>query len=160
MRTLLLSSSSFILVAIILSVVSCDAPTDLNPPGKNFAGFIYFVDTCFTHTNGYYAISIYNDSIDLSNKVPMKNDSLCEIKFNGTYSVARYKMYDIPDGKFCIASTWVKYPHEESDTPLILGIYGCDTNFNSCNPRKLVFPNFTGNYVNIYSYADTSKGIH
>ncbi|RPI17546.1 MAG: hypothetical protein EHM58_08715 [Ignavibacteriae bacterium] len=157
MRKLLIVILTFSLLTIILSVVSCNAPTDLNPPGDNFAGYVYFADSSFAFTDGFYAVSVYEDTIIAFNSKPIKSDSLSGIELIGYNYQARYKVYGIPPGKYFIAATWNKYPVQENDIPIILGTYGCDTNMTCSTHVKLVFPNFTGNYINIISWADTSK---
>jgi hypothetical protein len=160
MRKLLIVIPSIILLVIVLSVVSCDTPTDLNPPGDAFAGYVYFIDTNFTYSNGFYAIAVYKEGDNPFTSKPLKIDSLSDIELVGSRYQSAYKIHDMPTGKYFIASTWIKYPVEENCNPIVLGTYGCDTSYTCTSHRKLVFPNFTGNFINIYSWADTSKRLY
>jgi hypothetical protein len=160
MKNLFIAFIPLILLVMMLSVTGCDAPTDLNPPGDDFAGYIYFVDTNFTFSSdGFYAVSLYSDSVELFKKKPLKTDSLLAIVKKGSRYEAAYKMHGIPTGKYCIAATWVRYPVSENNIPIVLGIYGCDTSNSCASYKKVIFPNFTGNFHNIFSWADTSRSF-
>jgi hypothetical protein len=43
---------------------------------------------------------------------------------------------------------------------MLLGILGCDTNTSCLNYKKLLFPNFGGEYQNFLSHADTLKRMN
>jgi hypothetical protein len=144
-----------------LIIVSCDLPADMNPPGDSMAGYIMFhSDTGFIYNSGYYAVSLYGDSTFPFNRLPVRSDSLKNIKWDGTGYSCTFHLSGIPTGKYYAASTWIKYPQTPADTPIVLGTYGCDTLYNCTNNKKISFPNFTGNWINIWSWADTSKRLY
>jgi hypothetical protein len=142
-------------------LISCDSLIDLNPPGDSISGYImYHSDTSFAYNTGYYAVSLYGDSTYPFNRLPFRSDSLKNIKWDGTGYSCTFDLSGIPAGKFYVASTWIRYPRQPGDTPVVLGTYGCDTLYNCTASKRISFPYFTGNWINIWSWADTSKKLY
>lgn len=144
----------------LIVLISCDSPSDLNPAGDNFGGRITFADTNILRTaTGYYAISIFGDSTNPFNRIPVRSDSLKPF-FDFDKYKADYQMSGISKGKYFVAVTWKHFPKIENEVPDVLGILGCDTTRSCTNYKYLLFPYFAGEYQYILCHTDTLKKLN
>lgn len=131
---------------------SCEMPQDPNPPGDKMNGLITFIDTNITRTGGFYAISLYSaDSSSPFNRVPIRSDSLVLIMRENRIYESLYATSGIAEGRYYIASTWVRYPRVANEVPRVLGTYACDTAHTCTNHIVIAYPNYQGVYRNILS---------
>ena len=127
------------------------------PSGNYVSGWIIINDTALV-PGGYYALSVYESTANTFQNAPMRSDSLKLEKHYTDYRVF-YRIYDVPQGSYYFAITWIHYPPLGGKLP-VLGTWGCDTT-HGCSEHKLIpFPNYTGASYNILGWADTSKKLN
>jgi len=142
-------------------ITGCESPQDINRPGDKLDGYISYKDTNLTTLNGFYSVSVYNaDSTNPFNRVPIRTDSLHDFYIENVHYNAMYSMDGIPEGRIYVAATWSRYPKITNEIPIVLGTYGCDTNFLCTSHKAIDYPNYQGNFRNIYSWTDTTKRMN
>jgi hypothetical protein len=148
---------------VLTFLYSCDTPMEPGRSGDKLSGYITHLDTNVVRSNtGFYSISLY--SSDLTNpfyRVPVRTDSLNLTKRPDNFCYeSMYNMLGVPAGRYHIAVTWSRYPRVENEIPLVLGTYGCDTNYSCTDHTIIVYPNFDGNFRNIHSWSDTTRRMN
>ena len=152
----------FISIAVVVTAFleSCDSLQDLNPPGDNMSGIITYVDSNLITSTGYYAVSIFSaDSTNPFHRVPLRSDSLVLTRLGNAYETI-YDMNGISEGRYYVASTWVRYPRIPNEIPKVLGTYGCDTSITCTNYIVIHYPNFEGASRDILSWTDTLRSLN
>jgi len=153
-------SKTVSIFAFFLIHQGCELPQDFNPPGDNMSGMIIMADTNLITDGGYYAVSIFSaDSTSPFSRVPYLSDSLSFYIRYGVYQ-SNYDVSGIGSGKYYVACTWMRYPHNPHEIPIVLATYGCDTLSNCTSHKVIYYPNYEGVYRNIISWTDTAKGIN
>jgi hypothetical protein len=151
----------YISVIALMIVASCDSPQDPNRAGDKLDGYIFFKDTNITTLHGYYSVSIYDANYsDPFNKIPIKTDSLTGLYVENVHYQAMYSMNGIPAGKIFVAVTWSRYPKVQNEIPMVLGTYGCDTNYYCTSHKVIEYPNYQGQFRNIWAWTDTTKKLN
>ena len=152
---------TYIILLTVVLFISCEGPQDVNRPGDKMDGYIFFVDSAFVISNGYYSVSLYSaDSSFPFLRVPVRTDSLRNIYLHGFNYEVQYSMDGIAPGRYYIASTWSRYPKIPNEVPKVLGTYGCDTSYTCTNHTVVVYPNTQGNFRSIWSWTDTTKALY
>jgi len=151
----------YIIAAILIIIIGCESPQDLNRPGDKMDGYITYSDTNLLTINGYYSVSVYNAEVqDPLNRIPIRTDSLKDFYKMGLHYEVMYSMDGIPAGKFYVAATWSRYPKVANEIPIVLGTYGCDTSSSCSSHKVIIYPNTEGNFRNIYAWTDTTKHLN
>jgi hypothetical protein len=148
-------------VIFLMIIISCDNPYELNRPGDKLSGYITHVDSTLYFEGGYYySVSVYiADSTNPFNRVPFRTDSL-NLRRRDRIWETTYDMDGIPPGRYLIAATYSKYPKIPNEVPIVLGTYGCDTNANCVNHKVVEYPNYQGNFRNIFAWTDPAKRLN
>ncbi|MBE2217090.1 MAG: hypothetical protein IAE90_02730 [Ignavibacteria bacterium] len=148
---------AYILLFTFLIIAACDNPMEVNRPGDKLTGYVTHVDSNLYLTGGFYSVSLFSaDSSSPFSRIPLRTDSLRLTKRDNLYETS-YDMDGVPAGRYYIAATWSSYPRVQNEVPLVLGTYGCDT-ILSCTSHKIVeFPNYQGQFRNIFSWTDPGK---
>jgi len=149
------------MVIELMIIAGCESPQDLNRPGDKLDGYITYYDSNLSTLHGFYSVSVYNaDSTNPFNRVPMKTDSLKNLYKRDLHYEAMYSMDGIPEGRIYVAATWSRYPKITNEIPIVLGTYGCDTNFLCTSHKVIAYPNYQGNFRNIWAWTDTLKKMN
>lgn len=152
-----------ILSFTLVFLYSCDSPMEPGRSGDKLSGYITNLDTnIIISSTGYYSLSLFSaDSTNPFYRVPVRTDSLGLTKRADGYCYETlYNMTGVSSGKYYLAVTWSHYPRVENEVPLVLGTYGCDTNYSCTNYKVIVYPNFDGNFRNIHSWSDTTRRLN
>lgn len=148
-----------IFLILILTVSSCESPQDLNRPGDKLDGYVTHVDMNLDTNGGFYSVSVFNaDSMNPFLCVPVRTDSMILTRRDNLYE-SRFSMDGIPSGRYYIAATWSRYPRVHNEVPIVLGTYGCDTLFNCTAHKVISYPNFDGNFRNLFAWTDLNKRL-
>lgn len=145
---------------LMFTVSSCESPQDLNRPGDKLDGYVVHIDMNLDTNGGFYSVSLYNaDSVNPFNRVPVRTDSMTLVRRDNLYE-SPFQMDGITSGRYYIAATWSRYPRIPNEVPIVLGTYGCDTSSTCTDHKVVLYPNFQGNFRNIYAWTDLSKRLY
>jgi hypothetical protein len=153
-----------IISAFLLTFLyGCDTPMDPGRSGDKLTGYVTHRDTNVIITpSGFYSISIFSaDSVNPFYRVPVRTDSLnLTRRPDMIVYESQYNLEGIPAGKYYVAVTWSRYPRVANEIPMVLGTYGCDTNYSCTNHTIVTYPNFDGNFRNIACWSDTTNRMN
>lgn len=153
-----------IISAFLLTFLyGCDTPMDPGRSGDKLSGYVTHSDTnVIISTNGFYSISLFSaDSTNPMYRVPVRTDSL-NLRRRPDMIVyeSLYDLQGVAAGKYYVAVTWSSYPRIANEIPMVLGTYGCDTNYSCTNHTLVVYPNFDGHFRNMACWSDTTRRMN
>jgi hypothetical protein len=148
---------SILLIVLLMFIQSCSDNT-FQPSGDYISGWVIFKDTNFVR-GGYYAISMYENTSDPFNTMPIRSDSL-PMKVFGNGDRVYYRFTYSGNGSYYFGVTWVRSPLGPYFKPIVLGTLGCDTIPNCGSDEIITFPNFSGANYNIICWTDTTRRLY